>query len=586
MKLDTAGGSALVESDIRRIVVQMTLEEQVSLLAGGTFWRTVPVERLGVPSIKVSDGPNGARGEGAFSSGVPAASFPVGISLASTWDLELVGQIGTALAREAKSKRAQVVLAPTVNLHRSPLGGRNFESFSEDPWLAGMIGAAYVAALQAEGIAATVKHFTGNESEIERQTIDVVIDERALRELYLRPFEIIVRQARPWALMAAYNKLNGVSCSENHRLLTEILREEWGFDGLVMSDWTGTYSTAPAINAGLDLEMPGPTKERGEKLVRAALDGEAHRTAIAASAERVVQLVSRFGGYDGPADGKEEAFDDPAHRTLIRRAGAMGIVLLANTGVLPLDRGKLGSIAVVGPNAAVAQIMGGGSSQINAHYRVSPVAGIREAAGAEIQVTTAPGCGNNRLLPPIEGAARLDFFANTDFSGEPVRSENRLGTDIMWVGHLGPGIDFTSFSTRLTAEYTPDRSAAFDAGVVSSGSVRVLVDDQVVIDQWDDWQAGGEIFGLASREYRGSIDLEGGRTCRVTVENRTPVGGSPVGLKVLRLGIGAPSSDEDLDEAVCVAAGGGRGRGLRWAERRVGHRRDGPPAHGPARSAG
>src|SRR4051794_788359 len=178
-------------------------------MAGGAFWQTVPVERLGIPSIKVSDGPNGARGAGAFTSGVPAAAFPVGISLASTWNIELASRIGNALAGEVKTKGAQVVLAPTVNLHRNPLGGRNFESFSEDPLLAGRIGAALVSAFQANGIAATLKHFTGNESEFQRNSINSVIDERTLRELYLRPFEFVVREARPWAVMAAYNKLNG-----------------------------------------------------------------------------------------------------------------------------------------------------------------------------------------------------------------------------------------------------------------------------------------------------------------------------------------------------------------------------------------
>jgi beta-glucosidase len=544
----------MVGSEIRRLVDLMTLEEQVSLLAGASFWRTVPIDRLGVPSIKVSDGPNGARGEGAFASGVPAASFPVGISLASTWDPELVGKIGRALAQEAKSKGAQVLLAPTVNVHRSPLGGRNFESFSEDPWLAGVLGAAYVSGLQDEGIGATVKHFTGNESEFERQTLDVVIDERALRELYLRPFEIIVRQANPWAMMAAYNKLNGTSCSENHRLLTEILRDEWGFDGLVMSDWTGTYTTAEAVNAGTDLEMPGPARERGEKLIRAAREGRAHRSAIATSAGRVVRLAQRVGAFEGLPDGNEQAIDDPAHRKLIRQAGAMGTVLLTNSGLLPLDSANLSSVAVIGPNAAVAQIMGGGSSQINAHYRVSPLDGIRAALGDNVQVTTAQGCSNTRLLPPVAGPSRLEFFANADLTGRPARAEDEEGTDFMWVGHLGPGIDFANFSVRLTTEFTPERTATYHLGVVSSGPVRVSVDDRLVIDQWDEWQAGGEIFGLASREYRGAIELESGRPYRVTVENRTPMGGSPVGLKTLRLGIGAPTSDADLDSAVRLAA--------------------------------
>jgi beta-glucosidase len=300
--------------------------------------------------------------------------------------------------------------------------------------------------------------------------------------------------------------------------------------------------------------MPGPAKVRGEKLVRAAVDGEAHRSAIAASAGRVVQLVRRVGAFEGLPDGDERAVDDPAHRRLIRRAGAMGIVLLTNNGLLPLAASNLESIAVIGPNGAVAQIMGGGSSQINAHYRVSPLDGIRAAVGDSVQVTTAQGCTNTRLLPPVAGASHLEFFASADLTGQPARAEDGEGTDFMWVGHLGPGIDFSNFSVRLTTAFTPDRTATFHLGAVSSGPVRVSVDDRLVIDQWDEWQAGGEIFGLASREYRGALEMVSGRTYRITVENRTPVGGSPVGLKILRLGIGAPTSDADLDTAARLAA--------------------------------
>jgi beta-glucosidase len=545
----------MTPQEIATLVDQMTLEEQVSLLAGASFWRTMAIDRLGVPSIKFSDGPNGARGEGAFSGGVKAASFPVGISLASTWDPGLVSEIGAAIAQEAKTKRAQVVLGPTVNIHRSPLGGRNFESFSEDPWLAGILGAAYVTGMQGHGIAATVKHFTGNESEFERMSINSVIGERALREIYLRPFEIAIRQAGPWAVMAAYNRLNGTFCSDNRRLLTEILREEWGFDGLAMSDWTGTRSTSAAINAGLDLEMPGPAKQRGENLVAAARTGEAHRTAIEASASRVVQLADRVGAFESDLGGAEEAIDDPRHHDLIRRAGATGCVLLTNNGVLPIDRESVKSIAVVGPNAAVAQIMGGGSSQINAHYRVSPLHGIRAAAPDGVDVRTAPGCDNRRLLPPVEGAVHLDYFANDRLEGAPTYSEDRAGSDIMWLGYIAPEVDINHYSVRLTTEFEPDRAERYEVGVVSSGPVRVLVNSQVVVDQWDTWQAGGEYFGLASKEYRGSIELEPGMSYRVVVENRTPEEGPDVGLKALRVGIARPTGEDELDEAVQLAAG-------------------------------
>ena len=544
----------MADTEVAELVDQLTLEEQVSLLAGADFWQTVAIERLGIPSIKVTDGPNGARGAGAFSSGVPAASFPVGISLASTWDVNTVAKVAQALADEAKTKGGRVLLAPTVNLHRSPLGGRNFESFSEDPWLAGMLGAAFVTALQREGIAATLKHFTGNESEFERMTIDSRIDERALRELYLRPFEIVVRKAKPWAVMAAYNKLNGTYASENARLLTAILRYEWGFDGLVMSDWTGTRSTAAALNAGLDLEMPGPTVLRGEKLVEAARTGEASRSAISASASRILALVERVGAFRDPSIAEERAVDDPRHRALIRAAGAVGIVLLANDRLLPLRRDGLKSIAVVGPNAETAQIMGGGSSQINAHYRISPVQGIRAAVDARVTVHASRGCDNNRLLPPLKGQVTLEYFVPESFNGEPTRTETRENTDIMWLGDVGPGVDFSDFAVKMITEFEADRVDTYEVGVVSSGPIRVFVDGQLVIDNWDHWEAGGEYFGLASYEIRGSIDLEPGGPHQVVVENRTPLGGSEIGLKALRLGIGRLTSDDELDEAVKLAA--------------------------------
>jgi beta-glucosidase len=539
---------------IAELVATLTLEEQVSLLAGANFWETVAIERLGIPSVKVSDGPNGARGAGAFTTGVPAASFPVGISLASTWDIKLVEEIGAAIAEEARTKAAQVVLAPTVNLHRSPLGGRNFESFSEDPWLAGTLGAAYVRGLQSQGVGASLKHYAGNEAEFERFTIDSQIDERTLRELYLRPFEIVVRQAEPWTVMASYNSLNGTLASENPRLLTEILRNEWGFRGLVMSDWTATRSTAAAANAGLDLEMPGPTQHRGDLLVEAVRRGEVSRTAVAAGASRVLELIERTGAFDGSGPSEERAVDDPRHRTLIRKAGAQGTVLLTNDGVLPIDRQAVRSIAVVGPNAATAQIMGGGSSQINAHYRISPFEGIQAVAGTVVDVRTALGCSNYRLLPPVEGEVSIGYVAGTEIDARPSARDQRPVADFLWLGHVAPGIDIFNFSCRLECEFTAQRSARHDVGVVSSGPVRVYVDDALVIDRWEDWHAGGEYFGLASPEFRAQIDLNAGQTCRITVLNRTPFEDSHVGLKALRVGIAPPDSEEQLEQAVRLAA--------------------------------
>ncbi|HET8840843.1 MAG TPA: glycoside hydrolase family 3 N-terminal domain-containing protein, partial [Ktedonobacteraceae bacterium] len=265
--------------DLEDLLQQMTLQEKVSMLAGANFWQTVPVERLGIPAIKVTDGPNGARG-GTFSGGVKAACFPAGIALASTWHPELVGRIGQALAQEARTKGASVLLAPTVNIHRSPLNGRNFECYSEDPYLTGQIATAYIQGVQSQGVGATIKHFVCNDSEYQRNSISSEVDERTLREIYLAPFQAAIQEARPWAVMSSYNRINGTFACDNALILTDILRKEWGFDGIVMSDWFGTQSTAAAVNAGLDLEMPGPANWRGAKLLQAVERGEVSESII------------------------------------------------------------------------------------------------------------------------------------------------------------------------------------------------------------------------------------------------------------------------------------------------------------------
>ena len=312
------------KSKIEALVDALTVEEQVSLLAGKDFWTTVPIERLGIPSIKVSDGPNGARGGGAFVGGISAAAFPVGIALAASWNLDLVGEIGAALADEARSKGARVLLAPTVNIHRSTLNGRNFECYSEDPFLTSEIAVAYISALQARGVAATIKHFIGNESEYQRDTISSDIDERPLREIYMPPFEAAVKRAKTWAVMTSYNRLNGTYVSERSDIVNGVLKREWGFDGLVMSDWSGTKSTAEAVNGGLDLEMPGPARYRGEKLLEAYRDGkvsaEALREAVPARAE-IDRARRRLRRPGHPVGARRRSSGSPRAHSSRRRGG-------------------------------------------------------------------------------------------------------------------------------------------------------------------------------------------------------------------------------------------------------------------------
>src|SRR2546430_12940425 len=277
--------------DVEDLLSQMTMQEKVTMLAGMNDWYTVPVERLGIPSLKMSDGPNGARGAGGFSGDVKAACFAAGISLGSAWDTDLIERVGQALAREAKLKRAQVLLGPTVNIQRSPLGGRNFECFSEDPYLSARLAVAYIKGLQREGVGASIKHYVCNDEEFERFTISSEVRERALREVYLQPFQAAVREVKPWTIMAAYNLVNGIPASENAYLLTEILRHEWGYEGVVVSDWfMSVKSTAASVNAGLDVEMPSP-KWRGEKLLEAVRRGEVEGSTIDTSLRCSLQLA-------------------------------------------------------------------------------------------------------------------------------------------------------------------------------------------------------------------------------------------------------------------------------------------------------
>ncbi|HEX4714595.1 MAG TPA: glycoside hydrolase family 3 protein, partial [Ktedonobacteraceae bacterium] len=372
--------------DLDDLLRQMTLQEKVSLLAGSDLWHTTPVERLGIPAMKVTDGPNGARG-GGFIDGVKAACFPAGIALASTWNTDLVQRVGQALGQEARTKDASVLLAPTVNIHRSPLNGRNFECYSEDPYLSGRMAVAYIKGVQSEGVGATIKHYVCNDSEYQRNSISSEIDERTLREIYLAPFHAAIHEAQPWAVMASYNKINGTFASENPTTLTKILKEEWGFDGVVMSDWFGTQSSAEAVNAGLDLEMPGPANWRGEKLLQAVERGEVDEATIDESVRRLLRLLTRAGVFERPDEVQEQAIDRPEHRAVAREAAAEGMVLLKNAGnILPLQPEKLTSLAIIGPNAKTARIMAGGSAQVNAHYAITPFDAVVSRAGEDVQI--------------------------------------------------------------------------------------------------------------------------------------------------------------------------------------------------------
>ena len=534
------------DGQIEDLLGRMTLEEKVAMAAGSDLWHSTGVPRLGIPSIKVSDGPNGARGGGAPGSveGPTSACFPVGISLASTWNTDLVQEIGVALGEEAQSKSANILLAPTVNIHRSPLNGRNFECFSEDPHLSARMAVAYITGVQSTGVGACVKHFAANDSEFQRQTINSQVGERALREIYLPPFEAAVKEAKTWSVMSAYNKLNGAWCSENARLLTHILRDEWGFQGIVMSDWFGTNSTAPVANAGLDLEMPGPARFMGDQLLAAVQRGDVSETVIDAKVRRLLALVFKSGVIERP-ERPEENIDRPEHRRLIRRAAAEGIVLLKNAGdLLPLDAAALNKVAVIGPNAAFASMMGGGSAQVNAHYAVTPLDGLRTRCGASVELVYAEGCPNHRALPglpvewltPTEDAGehgfKAEYFNTFDFSGEVVHTSTVQEARFIWFGDMPAHVNPAEYSLRLSAVLTPPADGDVTFALTSAGLSRLLIDGQVVVDNWTAQRMGGSYFGMGSYEETADIALVGGQHYDLVIEYSRQGGSMLGGLQV------------------------------------------------------
>ena len=553
-------------TDIAALLAAMTLEEQVSLLSGADFWSLPAVERLGIHKLRVTDGPNGARGGGSLIGGVKSAAFPVGIALGATWNPDLLREVGAALADEVKSKGAHVSLAPTVNIQRSVTNGRNFECYSEDPVLTAELAVGMIEGLQGAGISAAVKHFVGNESEIERTTISSDIDERTLREIYLVPFEAAVKRARTWGLMSSYNKLGGTYTAENHWLLTSVLREDWGFDGMVVSDWFGSRSTAPTVNAGLDLEMPGPTRDRGEKLLAAVAAGEVSAATVRERCANVLRLMQRTGAIDDARVWEEQANDRPETRALIRRAGAEGAVLLQNDGLLPLPRA--GTIAVIGPNAKVAQIMGGGSAQLNPHYAVSPWQGLVSKLG-ESALRFAPGCSNARFEPMFTGPLQVEFFAGRGVQG-PVRHHETMQDGIaFWFPPFAGGtVASQDFSARLSGSFTPEASGMHRVGVFSAGSSRVLIDGALVADAWTGWKPGSTFFEEGCDEVVGEVVLEAGRAYRVVVEFAAKTSAN-LAFSALRFGIGRPMGDAEIAEAVAVAAAADRavvfvGRNAEW----------------------
>ncbi|KAH7028968.1 glycoside hydrolase superfamily [Microdochium trichocladiopsis] len=474
--------------DIDALLAQLTLPEKISLLAGADWWTTTPIPRLSIPSLKFSDGPNGARGA-QFHAGTKAACFPAAVSLAATFCGNTAFRVGVALSREAKTKGASVLLAPTVCMHRDPRGGRNFEAFSEDPFLAGTLAYWYILGLQWSGrVGASLKHFALNEEDTFRYTMDVRVDERTLRELYLRPFEIAVKEARPWCVMTSYNLVGGMHADEHKGLLEDVLRKEWGFKGVVLSDWGGTNSTAASLAAGMDLEMPGPSLQRKVADVIKALEtAEAGLTEemINTSAKRVLEMVHRAGKFADPTIPDERAHDLPETRELIRQVSADGMVLLRNEhNILPLSTKNPGikSVALIGM-AKEYLGHGGGSAKVNSHRRITPFDAITELlADADVKISYVEGARIIRNLPVLSHSI-VDEAGNPGLTVRvslPTRAEDDP------LIYTSPSATFVSREHRtatrvvLTGTFTPAVTGRHYISFTTVGNSTVKIDGRVV----------------------------------------------------------------------------------------------------------
>ncbi|EXJ69068.1 beta-glucosidase [Cladophialophora psammophila CBS 110553] len=509
--------------DVEDVLSQLNTTEKVALLSGIDFWHTAPVHRLGVPSIRVSDGPNGVRGT-RFFNGVPAACLPCGTGLAATWDTNLVGKGGALQGAEAIAKGASVILGPTTNMQRSPLGGRGFESFSEDPYLAGAMSAATINGIQSTGVAATIKHYVCNDQEDQRQAVDSILTERALREIYLMPFMIAQRDSKPDCYMTAYNKVNGTHASENPRLIKDVLRGEWGFDGLTMSDWFGTYSTTEAIKAGLDLEMPGPSYIRGHLVNQALGCGKLTVHDLDERVREILKLVKKVQPLGIPENAPETTVDSPETSALLRSLSSNGIVLMKNdNNILPFAKQK--TTAIIGPNAAYAAYCGGGSASLLPYYATSPLDGIRKQVPDAKYALGAPGWKALPLMTRLTRTKQNENGLTMRVFLEPPSVTNRRAvdeifvnkSDILLVDYKHPLIKSSLYWLELDGTFTPEETTDYDFSLCCAGTGKVFVDGECVVDNETHQRPGNSFFGAGTAEEIGTLKLDKGATYDIKV---------------------------------------------------------------------
>ena len=493
-----AAAAPEVERRVESLLRQMTLEEKIDMLGGVDGFFVRGLERLKLPRLRMADGPNGVRNFG------PATAMPSGIAMAAAWNPQLVERIGAEIGRDARAKGVHFLLGPGVNIYRAPMNGRNFEYYGEDPFLAARTAVAYIRGVQAQGVAATIKHYAANNSEFDRHRTDSVVDERTLREIYFPAFEAAVKEARVGAIMTAYNLVNGEHASQSRHLQTDVAKREWGFDGIMMSDWGGTYDGVAAADAGQDLEMPGPQHMNRKNLLPAIEQGKLSVATIDDKVRRILRTAARFGWLDRvQTDLSIPRFNQQGRRVALD-AARESVVLLKNDGpLLPLDRARLKTVAVIGPSAYPAVVMGGGSGHVQPFNSVSILEGLSNALGTGASVLYHRGLPTHGELADAtrfvtaetngQPGLRAEYFDNPDLKGAPVltRTDRAVNFRRAPRGVVGePSVDFPSNtqSERWTGYYVPTSAGGHDIFVEATGEdggfFRLYVDDKLVLDHW------------------------------------------------------------------------------------------------------
>lgn len=542
---------ASIDARANALIAQMTLEEKIAMVHGigrAGFTGYIPAnERLGIPAVKMADGPVGVRaGE--------STAFPAPICMAATWNPEVINRVGQALGREVLGKGHNVLLGPCINIARLPQGGRSFEAFGEDPYLASRMAVAYITGVQSQGVIADAKHFAANNQEEQRGTISAEVDERTMREIFLPAFRAAVEEAGVWSVMAAYNKINDTYCSENNWLLRDVLKGDWGFQGFVVSDWGATHSTVGCALGGLDVDMPGSDYYKNS-LRGAVRNGQIEPAVLDEMVRRVLRPMLAQGLFEREDEPNPALVDTPENRMAALDTAREGFVLLKNEGsLLPLDLSKIKRLAVIGPHAGKLRAVGGGSAFVSPAYTVTPLEALQKLVGDQVELVYAEGCDlqgtmtslpSTCLLPPVgvEGKHGLlgEYFKGKDFTGEPVIKRVDESVDFRW-GGAGPGggLGADNYCVRWTGRLVVPTSGSYGLGATSDDGMRLYLDNQLVLDRWND---------RAETTDMTTVELEAGREYALRVEYYQNTGDA-----VMRLGLMQPGQQE-YSEAITAATG-------------------------------